>query len=197
MSLIAFGLQDRMLTNSILQIQFFMSQMQHGPSIPLIQLAYYSCRLKLNHDLDNLNDLVAYDRYRPNPCRLNKIQLNKMYFPAYRQYKRKYHIKSKNGVYLYNFFANTCCEGRYRSISNINRIHTVEHFFRNPTKRNQLNLYYYINFTSIHLNEATILNFFIENWVKRHALYEELMANVWHPRNFWKFKYLDPDTFDE
>jgi len=28
-------------------------------------------------------------------------------------------------------------------------------------------------------------------------LKEELMANVWHPRNFEKFRYLDPDTFCE
>lgn len=27
-------------------------------------------------------------------------------------------------------------------------------------------------------------------------LKEELMANVWHPKNFYKFKYLDPDTFE-
>jgi hypothetical protein len=25
----------------------------------------------------------------------------------------------------------------------------------------------------------------------------ELIANVWHPRNFEKFKYLDPETFGE
>jgi hypothetical protein len=27
-------------------------------------------------------------------------------------------------------------------------------------------------------------------------LKEELIANIWHPKNFDKFKYLDPDTFD-
>jgi hypothetical protein len=27
-------------------------------------------------------------------------------------------------------------------------------------------------------------------------LKEELIANVWHPKNFDKFKYLDPDTFE-
>ena len=26
---------------------------------------------------------------------------------------------------------------------------------------------------------------------------EELIANVWHPRNFERFKYLDPETFGE
>jgi hypothetical protein len=29
------------------------------------------------------------------------------------------------------------------------------------------------------------------------GLAEELMANVWHPRNFEKFKYLDLETFGE
>lgn len=34
-------------------------------------------------------------------------------------------------------------------------------------------------------------------WFKRSDLKAELMANVWHPRNFDKFKYLDPETFGE
>ena len=28
-------------------------------------------------------------------------------------------------------------------------------------------------------------------------MYEELMAVVWNPKNFEKFKYLDSDTFGE
>ena len=35
------------------------------------------------------------------------------------------------------------------------------------------------------------------DWFKRSELKAELMANVWHPRNFEKFKYLDPETFGE
>ena len=34
-----------------------------------------------------------------------------------------------------------------------------------------------------------------QEWFKRSDLKAELMANVWHPRNFEKFKYLDPETF--
>lgn len=34
-------------------------------------------------------------------------------------------------------------------------------------------------------------------WFKRSVLKEELIANVWHPRNFEKFKYLDSETFGE
>lgn len=36
-----------------------------------------------------------------------------------------------------------------------------------------------------------------QEWFKRSELKQELMANVWHPRNFEKFKYLDPETFGE
>lgn len=36
-----------------------------------------------------------------------------------------------------------------------------------------------------------------QEWFKKSDLKAELMANVWHPKNFWKFKYLDPETFDE
>lgn len=33
--------------------------------------------------------------------------------------------------------------------------------------------------------------------VKISKFKEELMANVWHPRNFEKFRYLDPETFGD
>ena len=36
-----------------------------------------------------------------------------------------------------------------------------------------------------------------QDWFRKSELKEELMANVWHPRNWEKFKYLDPETFDE
>ena len=36
-----------------------------------------------------------------------------------------------------------------------------------------------------------------QEWFKRSELKAELMASVWHPKNFEKFKYLDPDTFGE
>jgi hypothetical protein len=36
-----------------------------------------------------------------------------------------------------------------------------------------------------------------QEWFRRSDLKSELMANVWHPRNFEKFRYLDPDTFEE
>ena len=36
-----------------------------------------------------------------------------------------------------------------------------------------------------------------QGWFRRSNLKAELMANVWHPRNFEKFRYLDPETFGE
>jgi len=35
-----------------------------------------------------------------------------------------------------------------------------------------------------------------QEWFRKSDLKRELMENVWHPRNFWKFKYLDPETFE-
>ena len=37
----------------------------------------------------------------------------------------------------------------------------------------------------------------LQQWFKRSELKAELIATVWHPRNFEKFKYLDPDMFDD
>jgi len=36
-----------------------------------------------------------------------------------------------------------------------------------------------------------------QQWFKRSDLKRELMENVWHPRNFWKFKYFDDETFGD
>ena len=35
-----------------------------------------------------------------------------------------------------------------------------------------------------------------QEWFKKSALKEELIAKLWHPSNFEKFKYYDPDMFD-
>ena len=44
-------------------------------------------------------------------------------------------------------------------------------------------------------------NNFIRKCFQKHfmssGIAEEIIAKVWHPRNFEKFKYLDPDTFGE
>ena len=57
----------------------------------------------------------------------------------------------------------------------------------------------YFNLTQNDLNysrEKYIRTRFQE-WFMRSELKAELMASVWHPRNFEKFKYLNPETFGE
>jgi hypothetical protein len=36
----------------------------------------------------------------------------------------------------------------------------------------------------------------LQEWFRKSALKEELMASVWHPRHFRQFHWMDPDTFD-
>lgn len=37
----------------------------------------------------------------------------------------------------------------------------------------------------------------LSEWFKKSELKEELMATIWHPKNFDKFKYLDPELFED
>lgn len=60
---------------------------------------------------------------------------------------------------------------------------------------------YFIKIISINLcNCNELLHYIIkykQQQFKISKLKEELMANVWHPKNFEKFKYLDFETFGE
>ena len=60
---------------------------------------------------------------------------------------------------------------------------------------NQLIDYFMMNFYENNELFYCIMKYKHEQF-KYSKLKEELMANVWHPRNFNKFKYLDPETFD-
>lgn len=42
-----------------------------------------------------------------------------------------------------------------------------------------------------------LLNIKMLNWFNRIPLYKKLISVVWHPRNFWKFPFLDPEIFDD
>lgn len=42
-----------------------------------------------------------------------------------------------------------------------------------------------------------LLNIKMTNWFDRIPLYKELISVVWHPRNFQKFPFLDPEIFDD
>jgi hypothetical protein len=35
----------------------------------------------------------------------------------------------------------------------------------------------------------------LQRWFITSPVRRQLMESVWHPRNFQKFKYLDPETF--
>jgi hypothetical protein len=37
----------------------------------------------------------------------------------------------------------------------------------------------------------------LQQWFQKSELKEELMASVWNPRNFHKFKWMDPEVFGE
>lgn len=52
-----------------------------------------------------------------------------------------------------------------------------------------------------HLNHLTLdrdmyIRKKLREWFKKSELKEELIAKLWHPRNYEKFKYYDPDTFE-
>jgi hypothetical protein len=36
-----------------------------------------------------------------------------------------------------------------------------------------------------------------QEWFRKSELKEELISKVWHPSNWEKFKYLDPETFGD
>ena len=36
----------------------------------------------------------------------------------------------------------------------------------------------------------------LRQWFKKSALKEELISKLWHPKNFEKFKYYDPEMFE-
>ena len=36
----------------------------------------------------------------------------------------------------------------------------------------------------------------LQQWFKKSALKEELISKLWHPKNFEKFKYYDPEMFE-
>ena len=36
-----------------------------------------------------------------------------------------------------------------------------------------------------------------QEWFQKSKLKEELIANLWHPKNYEKFKYYDPEMFGE
>lgn len=50
---------------------------------------------------------------------------------------------------------------------------------------------------SMYISKNIYIRQKMQEWFKKSSLKSEIMANVWHPRNFEKFKYLDSETFGE
>ena len=57
--------------------------------------------------------------------------------------------------------------------------------------------YYNLSKNEINKPREEFIRKKFQEWFRRSDLKEELIANVWHPRNFEKFKYLDPETFGD
>ena len=58
------------------------------------------------------------------------------------------------------------------------------------------NWYYLSNKKMIKAKEEFIRNKFRYHFMQE-GLFEELISVVWHPKNMWKFKYLDPETYGD
>lgn len=63
------------------------------------------------------------------------------------------------------------------------------------TQMDILRIYYWFVFDSFYEEEKHRIK--MGNQFKRSELKSELMATIWHPKNFYKFIYLDADTFDD
>ena len=61
----------------------------------------------------------------------------------------------------------------------------------------RLNCYSHVRLTNIYNERENFIRQRFQEWFRQSSLKEELMANVWHPKNFEKFKDLDPETFGE
>jgi hypothetical protein len=63
-----------------------------------------------------------------------------------------------------------------------------------------IRMYYWLTFDSFYVDENILFTerqrIILGNQFKRSGLKEELMATLWHPINFNKFYYWDPETFD-
>ena len=57
--------------------------------------------------------------------------------------------------------------------------------------------YYWLSQNTMYIAKEKYIRMRFQDWFRKSALKEELMANVWHPKNWEKFKYLDPETFGE
>lgn len=57
--------------------------------------------------------------------------------------------------------------------------------------------YYHLSGNKMTVARENFIRRKFQEWFKRSELKAKLMANVWHPKNFGKFKHLDSETFGD
>ena len=57
--------------------------------------------------------------------------------------------------------------------------------------------YYYLSMNRFTLEKEMFFRKKLPEWFKKSDLKRELIAKVWHPKNYEKFKYYDPDMFSD
>jgi hypothetical protein len=57
--------------------------------------------------------------------------------------------------------------------------------------------YDYLSQNSMNNAKENFIRKELSELFKKSELKEELMATIWHPKNFEKFKYWDPELFEE
>lgn len=86
----------------------------------------------------------------------------------------------------------------YESISALNQNISWEIFNNDVKKRLDPNCMLYNSMRIIRNKKLDeYMRRKLSDWFRRSDLKAELMANVWNPKNFHKFKYLDPEEFGE
>lgn len=79
-------------------------------------------------------------------------------------------------------------------ISAFNKNITWEIILTNPDKPWY---YHLLDLNNFEIDRMHYVRQKMQTWFRKSELKAELMANVWHPKNYEKFKYLDSDTFGE
>ncbi len=57
--------------------------------------------------------------------------------------------------------------------------------------------YFWLSLNTMEKAKNNYIRKELQQWFKQSELKAELIATVWHPKNYEKFKYLDPETFGD
>jgi hypothetical protein len=137
-----------------------------------------------------------YDRFSDNPNMTYEIMINN-------------NNESQNIVFNYKsqdeYLAQYLCNTEDIDITNPYELSQFKYLSSNPNitfKFIKEKLDKPWNYMQLALNEFTLEKdlFFrkkLREWFKKSDLKRELIANLWHPKNYEKFKYYDPEMFLE